>query len=163
MTKYLTLPFIAILVSSCISSYQLPEGYTGPTAVIKDTASKTGAIKAEAFQVSKIDGKLDRNSPMATLYGGGMGVILKDSKRIVPAGKPITLTISGGNIYAADGAALFDSMSGNAKKYVQGDVSFTPEPNEVYRVNGVAGKESSCVWIEDESSKKMVTSKVIKN
>lgn len=163
MIKKLSLLIAAGFLSSCVSYYNLPEGYAGPTAVIKDTATQTGVTKAEAFQVSKINGQLDRSSPMATPYGGGMVVTLMESKRTVPAGQPISLTISGGNIYAADGAGLADMISGNAKKYVSGDVVFTPKANEVYRVNGVAGKESSSVWIEDESSRKIVSRKVTKN
>ncbi len=163
MIKQLSLAATAVLLSSCVSSYTLPEGYSGPTAIIKDTAIKTGATKAEAFQVSKINGQFDRSSPMATPYGGGMLVTLRESKRTVPAGQPITLTISGGNIYAADGAGLANMISGNAKKHVSGDVVFTPKANKVYKVNGVAGKESSSVWIEDESSRKIVTNKLTKN
>jgi len=163
MIKQLTSLALAVSLSSCVSSYNLPEGYTGPTAIIKDSATITGSTKAEAFQVSKIDGQLDRTTPMATPYGGGMVVTLQESKRTIPAGKPITVTIAGGNIYAADGAALADMISGNSKKHVHGDVVFTPKSNKVYRVNGVAGKQSSSVWIEDERSGKIVTEKITKN
>lgn len=147
-------------LTSCGSYYSLPDGYTGPTAIIKDTASKTGAAKAEAFQVTKIEGKTEGNSPMATPYGGGMGVTLRDSSRRVPAGHPITLTLSGGDVYAADGAALFDMISGNAKKPVSGDVVFTPKANGKYKVTGFAGQQSSSVWIEEESSGRVVTKKI---
>jgi hypothetical protein len=141
----------------------MPEGYAGPTATVKDTASKTGMTKAEAFQVAKINGLIDTTSPMATPYGGGIGVSLKESKRTIPAGKPITITLTGGNIYAADGAALADMVSGNAKKAVTGDVVFTPKSNGVYKVNGVAGKDSSTVWIEEEATRKVVTQKLTSN
>lgn len=152
--------FLALLLPSCVSYYSLPDGYTGPTATIKDTASKTGAVKAEAFQVTKIEGETEGNSPLATPYGGGMVVTLRDSSRRVPAGSPITLTISGGDIYAADGAALFNMISGNMKKSVSGDVVFTPKANGVYKVTGFAGKQSSSVWIEEESSGRVVTKKI---
>lgn len=157
-----TLAFVATL-PSCISTYKIPEGYAGPTAIIKDTANKTGMTKAEAFQVSKINGLVDTTSPMATPRGGGMGVSLKESKRTIPAGSPITLTLSGGNIYAADGAALADMLSGNAKKHVTGDVVFTPKPNQIYKVNGIAEKASSSVWVEEEGTRKVVTQKIIQN
>jgi hypothetical protein len=160
MIKPLVSLAIVATLSSCVTIYKLPEGYTGPTATIKDTAIKTGNTKAEAFEVSKIEGQIDTTSPMATPRGGGMFVYLQESKRTVPAGKPITLTIEGGDIYAADGAALADMMSGNAKKVVTGDVVFTPKPNGSYKVNGIAGKESSSVWVEDESNGKLVTRKI---
>ena len=163
MIKQLVSLVIVASLSSCVTTYKIPESYTGSTAVIKDTAIKTGMTKAEAFQVSKIEGQFDATSPMATPYGGGMVVSLKESKRTIPAGKPITLTITGGNIYAADGAALADKMSGNAKKLVTGDVVFTPKPNGSYKVNGIAGKESSSVWIEDGSIGKIVTQKITKD
>ncbi len=153
-TSLLILPLF-LTISSCVSYYSVPEGYTGPTATIQDTATKTGVIKAESFQVSKINGQFDNNSPMATSYGGGVGVTLKESKRTVPANTPLTLSLYGGNIYAADGAALADRLTGQAKKSVSGDVTFTPKKDRVYKVNGVAGKETSSIWIEESSGKKV--------
>jgi hypothetical protein len=163
MKKIIMTLALAATLPSCVSTYKIPEGYAGPTAIIKDTATKTGITKAEAFQVSKINGLMDTTSPMATPYGGGLAVSLRESQRTVPAGSPITITLSGGNIYAADGAALADMMSGNAKKYVTGDVVFTPKPNGIYKVNGVAGKDSSTVWVEEEVARKVVTEKLTKN
>ena len=115
------------------------------------------------FQVYKINGRLDKNSITYTPYGGQITIKSEGSKRAVPAGNPITLTISGGDIYTSDGVALADMMSGKSNKYVSGDVTFTPKPNKVYRVNGMAAKTSSSVWVEEESSGRLVTSKVTKN
>jgi hypothetical protein len=163
MIKQLISLAIVASLTSCVSNYKIPEGYSGPTAILKDTATKTGITKAEAFRVTKINGLNDTKSPMATPYGGGIGVSLKESVRTLPAGSLVTVTLSGGNIYAADGAALADMMSGNAKMSVSGDVMFTPKPNGVYKVNGVAGKDSSSVWIEEESTRKIVTQKITAN
>jgi hypothetical protein len=161
MIKQIVSMTLIASLTSCVSTYQLPDGYSGPTAVIKDSATKTGTTKAEAFKVTKIDGQYDGHSPMATPRGGGMVVSLKESMRTVPAGKPITLTISGSNIYAADGAAMADMLSGNAAKAVSGNVVLTPKPNAVYDVKGIVGKNSSSVWIEDVSHKKVGTPNTI--
>ncbi len=163
MKKLASFAVLAVSLSGCVSTYKIPAGSTGPTARLKDTATQTGSMKAEAFQVSKINGLRDTMSPMATPYGGGMSVSLKESSRAIPAGSPITVTLSGGNIYAADGAALADMMSGNAKKSVVGDVVFIPKANGVYKVCGNAGKDSSSIWIEEEGTRKIVTQKITKN
>ncbi|MDQ8191774.1 hypothetical protein [Roseibacillus persicicus] len=151
----------ATLLSNCVSYYRLPDGYTGPRATVKDTATQVTPLKAEIFRVQKINGETDGNTPMATPYGGGMGVVLRSSQREIPAGEPITLTIGGGDSYAADGAALIDSMAGKRRKSVSGDIIFIPKADKTYVVKGTTGKDSSSVWLEEEGTQRLVSKKLV--
>lgn len=149
---------VAVL-PSCVSYYRIPEDYNGPRATIKDSATNVSPVKAEVFRVHKIDGQLDANTPMATPYGGGMGVTLRDSKREVPA-RSLTLSLTGGEAYAADGVEIVDRIAGKRRKSVTGDVRFAPKPNRTYVVKGRTGKVSSSVWLEEEGTGKVVTQRV---
>lgn len=155
--NFVVLCALGALFSSC-APYQLPEGYTGPTASIRSTGKSVNSVKAEGYYILEVNGKFANHSPMGTARGAGMGVVIKEQTLQVPS-EPLNLTLSGGNIYAADGVAMADSMIGGNHQ-VSGDVSFTPKPNGDYSVTGVTGKERCAVWIVDNKTGKVVSSLV---
>lgn len=151
-----------LALPGCISTYALPEAYSGPTAVIHSSSETVSSVKGKGYYVSEIDGKtVSKSSPMATPYGAGMAVILKDTETKVPA-QPVTLTLVGATVYAADGAAMIDGMSGGSR-FVSGEMAFTPKANGRYRVKGtLEPKGGESVWLEDEMSGKMIGQKIVK-
>lgn len=145
------------LISSC-APYSLPAGYSGPTATIRSTGKPVSSVKAEGYYILEVNGKAARHSPMATPQGGGMGISLSDRSLTVPC-EPLDLKLSGGNIYAADGVAMADSMIGG-NHYVSGNVTFTPKANGDYSVIGTTGKGNTAVWIVDNKTGKISSNKV---
>ncbi len=146
----------ALLSSSC-APYQLPPGYSGATAFIRSTGKSVNSVKGEGYYILAVNGKSAMHSPMATPRGGGMGLSLSERTLQVPC-EPLDLKLSGGNIYAADGVAMADSMIGG-NHYVTGNVNFTPKANGDYSVTGVTGKGQTAVWIVDNKTGKIVSSK----
>lgn len=153
-------PLLLATLASCGNYYVVPKEYTGPTAVIRGTSKSLNAVKGESFKVAKIDGKTTLGNPVATPRGGGIVLSVRETEQKVMVA-PMTLTLVGSTIYAADGVALADSLTGGAR-HVNGDVSFTPEAGGEYRVKGSLGKDYCAVWLEEEKSGKVVTPKIEK-
>lgn len=151
---------LASLCSSCVSFYELPAGHAGPTAVIRSTGKPVNSVKAEGYYIESVNGKSARHSPMATPYGGGMGISLEAKSIQVPC-EPLDLKLSGGNIYAADGVAMADALTGGNHS-VSGHVTFTPKANGDYTVTGTTGKGYTAVWILDNKTGKISSNKVEK-
>ena len=152
--------FLASLCSSCVSFYELPAGHAGPTAVIRSTGKPVNSVKAEGYYIVEVNGKSARHSPMATPRGGGMGISLEQKTVQVPC-ESLDLKLSGGNIYAADGVAMADSMVGGNHS-VSGRITFTPKANGDYTVTGTTGKDYTAVWIVDNKTGKISSNKVEK-
>ena len=148
---------LAVLFPSCVF-YELPTGYSGATASIRSTAKKINPVKGEGYHILAVNGKSAMHSPMATPYGAGMGMSLSERTLQVPC-EPLDLKLSGGNIYAADGVAMADSIIGGNHS-VTGNVSFTPKANGDYSVTGITGKGQTSVWIIDNKTGKIASSKV---
>jgi len=151
---------LASLCSSCVSFYELPAGHSGPTAVIRSSGKPVNSVKAEGYYIVSVNGKSARHSPMATPYGAGMGVSLEAKSIQVPC-EPLELKLSGGNVYAADGVAMADTLVGGNHS-VSGNVTFTPKPNGDYTVTGTTGKGYTGVWIVDNKTGKVASNKVEK-
>lgn len=147
----------SLFLNSC-GTYQMPAGYSGPTATISSTSKPVNSVKAEGYYVMSIDGKSALNSPMNTPQGAGMGISLANETVRVPC-QPLALKLSGGNIYAADGVAMADSLIGGNHS-VSGKITFTPKPGAAYSVVGTTGKSSTAVWLTDQKSGKIVSEKV---
>ncbi|MBC8127235.1 MAG: hypothetical protein H8M99_08860 [Gloeobacteraceae cyanobacterium ES-bin-144] len=153
----ITSVIFALLFTSC-ATYELPAGYSGATVSIRSTGKKVSSVKGEGYHILAVNGKSAMHSPMATPYGGGMGLSLSECTLQVPC-EPLDLKLSGGNIYAADGVAMADSMVGGNQS-VTGNVKFTPKAHGDYSVTGVTGKGQTAVWIIDNKTGKIVTNKV---
>ena len=146
------------LLSGCATyAPSLPPGYTGPTASIKDSAEIHSASKVDFFYVRRIDGQEIKNSHYESIarnqgHGFSMDPVVLD--RDVPA-RPMKLEVVARTEYAAPILALT-----NAVYQVKGTVELTPEATKRYVVRGGLGADYSAVWIEDESSHQVVTTKI---
>jgi hypothetical protein len=155
-TFRLALPAVfALALPSCVSYYNLPKDYTGPTATIRNTGAAHDAFKASVFEVAKIDGKLSNASAMQTPYGGGPVVQMGTSEVKVVAGQPLQVELSGHDQFAADGPALMYALGGNVAKPAKSTVTFNPKANATYVVKGQLGKQGSTVWLEDANGKRV--------
>ena len=147
---------LALALPSCVSYYNLPKDYTGPTAMIRNTGTAHDAFKSSVFEVAKIEGKLSNASAMQTPRGGGPVVQMGNSEVKVPAGQPLQIELSGHDQFAADGPALLYAMGGKVAKPAKATLNFTPKANATYAVKGQLAKEGSSVWMEDTATGKRV-------
>ena len=66
---------VSLALSACSTFKPIPEGYTGPTAVIKDSFSEKSASNAHYFELEKVNENRISDSFGATrqkYYGQGM-------------------------------------------------------------------------------------------
>ena len=151
-----------VTLPSCVKYHNLPTDYSGPVAVIRGTSAQNNVFKGQSFSVTKVDGlQVYGRGAVATPVGGGPVLAVQEPQvKILP--QPVTLTLTGSTIYAADGPALIDSMAGGAR-HVSGDLSFTPKAGSEYRVKGLLEKGAESVWLVEEKSGKMIGNKITKN
>lgn len=123
----------------------IPEGYTGPTATIQDTAKSIDSGKADLFYLSHIDGKEIESSSFETRSashgkGNNLTTVLLNNR---VTAEEHTFTIVGRTMYAMPIRALAGTVY-----EIKGDVTFTPIPNEAYILKGSLSEEGSSIWIE---------------
>ena len=154
---------IAILnLTACSSLYNpIPEGYSGPTAKVSDSAIYEDSMKQQFFILESVDGKTINNSIIATRsasYGKGAYLNPRYESRLVQARpmrvKIIATHITGAPIHEIASRALGTFFS------VEGEVDFKPLPGGSYTIRGELKKNASSVWIEDDSTKEMATEKI---
>jgi hypothetical protein len=160
--KLAAVSLAAVTLPGCVNSHDLPKGYGGPVAIIRGTSAQKNVFKGDAFTVTKVDGKqVSGRGAVATPTGGGPVLAVREPQvKVLP--QPLTLTLTGSTIYAADGPALIDSMAGGAR-HVRGDLSFTPKAGGEYRVKGILEKGSESVWLVEEKTGKLIGSKITKS
>lgn len=149
----------ALMVAGCASySPSLPEGYVGPKAVIKDSATVHSGSKVDYFGATKLDGKDIRSSRIESLsanYGRGFSMSPVVLNREIPAGKTIKMFLQGRTEYAAPILALT-----HAVYQVEGEISFVPKEGHTYEVKGILNDELASVWLEDSVTKELVDKKI---
>jgi hypothetical protein len=147
-----------ILMTGCVAfKSPLPVGYSGATTTISDSYSDHEGSTAHFYIVNKINGLFIEDSGYKTRVansGRGFNMTPTMVSREVATIEQI-ITIAGFVQFATDGQAMFgDSM------LVSGDIKFTPNVNETYKVNGKLGESGSEVWLEN--SKGEIVSEVVK-
>ncbi|MCW1916209.1 hypothetical protein OJ996_21645 [Luteolibacter sp. GHJ8] len=159
--QFSSIAFTAATLSSCVQYHNLPTDYSGPVAIVRGTSAQKNVFKGEGFTVSKVNGKMVHGrGTVATPVGGGPVLAVQEPEvRILP--QPVTLTLTGSTVYAADGPALVDSMIGGSR-HVSGDISFTPKAGGEYRVKGMLERGSESVWLVEEKSGKLIGHKIVK-
>jgi hypothetical protein len=150
---------ISIFIAGCATALQpsIPVGYTGPTAVLKDTSDVLSGRKANLFFADAIDANKIENSEHATFManqGRGMNMVPKVIERPIPA-RPLQIELVGRTEYAAPILALTGTVY-----QVKGIVEFTPEAGKTYSVHGELGENYSAVWIEEDLTKTVVAKKI---
>ncbi len=157
MTKRLVLIFSLLMLSGCATMEPpVPENYSGPTALIKDSIKQHSTERSDFFFLEQIDEKDIPNSRISTrIANHGRGfymepvVIERRVKSQLAAFKVVARTE-----YAAPILALT-----NPVYQVIGKVQFSPESGKVYVVKGEVGESYSSVWIEEEQSHQVIGEK----
>jgi hypothetical protein len=163
MKNWMGLCLMVLALAGCASYQPVPEGYTGPTAVITDSVITEDSSKAQLFVVSEVDGNRIDNSLGASAqasHGQGARLTVRLIDRRLPA-KPTKLTLTATHATGAPIHAIASQMAGTFFS-VSGVVDFTPQPDGRYVVKGELKKESSSVWIEDAATGQAVTTKIRK-
>jgi len=144
--RYLGVVAILISVTSCVSYQPLPEGYTGPTAMIVDTMDPISSTRAGFFQITAVDGRdvlSSSNSTQAASSGQGFMMSQRTESRLVPSGK-VTLSLEGRISVAAPILALTGGMYS-----IKGEVDVELESEMAYYVRGFLSNDYTTVWLED--------------
>jgi hypothetical protein len=158
MSKFLYPFALLMLLSGCVTvNKPIPDGYTGPTANIKDSLKYHSSRKTDFFFLQAIDDRTIPDSLIATRmksYGKGSAMTLVLIDRNVPA-QMADFKIVGRTEYAAPILALTGTVY-----QVEGKVHFSPEDGKTYVVKGELGEKYSAVWIEDANSHEVVGEKI---
>src|SRR5438309_1392066 len=137
-------------LAACVSS-PIPEGYTGPTATIRDSARPESGSRAIFFYVAKIDGNAIKDSLAVTRqvnYGRGASLKPTVIERKVPA-RPLVLTLEGRTAY---GAPIQEMFNAKTMYSVQATVEFEPAPDRAYVVMGILQQDKTEIWLADQAT-----------
>lgn len=151
----------ALALHGCAMYKPVPEGYKGPTAVIKDSGFKEDETTAQIFALVEVDGHIVENAFGASVEasrGRGFSLTARYVTREVPA-VPMKLKLRGAHTAGAPIQEMISRATGIFFS-VEGVVDFTPEPDRWYVVNGELKKDGSSIWIEDEKTGQPVTRKI---
>lgn len=148
-----------LLVAGCATvAPSIPADYTGPRAMLEDTAVVHSGSKADMFIAEKANGNDIENSirqSRIASHGQGFALTTVVTRRAVIAGQPLRIGVKGRTVYAAPIQALTSTVY-----QVAGEVEFTPLPDARYLIRGELGETYSAVWIEDAASKEVVGKKI---
>ena len=133
----------------------VPEGYSGPTAFIRDSALARDDAAVDYFFVSEVDGRsvgrnLDTARAIHRLPGERGFAPLKTPEfgRFVPAA-PLLVKLEGRSAYPTP----IQEMSNFLHMYGVSEIlAVELEPDQRYIVRGKLGAGVSAVWLEQESS-----------
>lgn len=148
---------IALLAGCATTTSPVPENYTGPVAIVKDSVKPYSTRKADFFYLSDIDGRKIANSRIATLSANqGRGMYMKPVvlSRVVPA-QASRFKIFGRTEYAAPILSLTSTVY-----QVAGEIQVTLEADKTYVVKGELGENYSSVWIEEEGNGNIIGEKI---
>jgi hypothetical protein len=164
MKRYIAIVGLAALIAGCATPYKpIPDGYTGPTAIINDTKEREGDYKARFFVVAEIDShQIENGISKARAASRGMGFLLEGgyaSSRQVPA-RPMKVKLIGTHVTGAPIHEMYSRLAGTFFS-VEGETTFTPVPDGTYVVKGELKESSSSVWIEDTKTNQPVTERIV--
>jgi len=142
--------FLALLILSVVgcATNPIPEGYTGPKALIRDSGTTQSSEKGEFFYLSAVNGKTIEDSLSATReanYGRGFAMTPKIIEREVPA-QELQLKLEARVAYAAPILELANSRELYSATQT---ITLEAKPNAVYIVKGQLTEGNSSVWLED--------------
>jgi len=152
-----------LALHGCATRYTpVPEGYTGPTAEVADSARPGNGMRSEIFALTEVDGREIHNSFDASRperSGWGTALATRAVARPVPA-TPMKVKVVGSHIHLDNMRAILGDIAGTSFS-VSGTVNFTPAPGGKYLVKGELKKGASSIWIEDRATGLPVTEKII--
>lgn len=155
--KNLPLAGIILLVTAC--AYNPTANYSGQTASITDSTERISNSKVRYFVVESINGKeiengIDRGGKVSTGKTNlRQGTITLD--RNIPANTPMDIEISGLVLYA-----LGLRSDWNETYEINGTLTFTPQANQQYAVNGELTDSYRALWIENTLTGEVVSDKI---
>ncbi|MBP7064048.1 hypothetical protein [Ferrovibrio sp.] len=145
-----------IFLAACTHN-PIPEGYTGPVAMVADSYSQRSGVSADFFVLSAINDRQIDDSIVGTRmanHGQGFAQTPVALSRSIPA-QPAKFTLKGRRQY---GAPILELL--NKIYEITGDIEFTPEPNARYVVKGSLSEEYSAVWLENSATGEVVVKKL---
>jgi hypothetical protein len=151
-----------ILIAGCAPLKSVPDGYSGPKALVTDSREYENRDKAAFFVLAEINGKpidTSLDASRRASYGKGFNLSAQYIEREVPA-EPMKVKLIGTHQTGAPIHELF-SRAGGYFQTVEGVVDFAPRPNVKYIVKGELGPDGSSVWIEVLETGQRVTDKVL--
>jgi hypothetical protein len=162
MSKFLSrlLFVLALIFINGCASYgpPAPIEFNGPTTRLKETVMPYDSSKADFFILESIDDQRVENSARKThMKNSGKGLNVMSPammEQVIPI-KYASFKIRGRTEYSAPIQALTNPVYD-----VSGNISFTPEIDKVYVIKGDLGKNYSAVWIEEESTHKIIGEKI---
>ncbi len=154
---------VGLLLSGCAatedSSRRTSVTVAGPSATLTDSHVSEGITRAQLFVLTSIDGAEVDNSVKASLAasrGKGMALTVVVEKRLIAAGRPVTMKLRGAHLGAAPIQGVIGSLAGT-DYMVDGEVRWTPAVDGLYAVRGVLDVAGSSIWIEDQRTGVKVT------
>ena len=165
MVKTRSIYAFLIVISTlhgCAAYKPVPDGYTGPVAVVVDSGFKEDETTAQIFALVEVDGNAIHNAfgeSASASQGRGFSLIARYVTREVPA-TPMKVKLRGAHTAGAPIQQMISQATGIFFS-VEGVVDFTPLTNRWYVVKGELKKGGSSIWIEDEKTGQPVTQKVI--
>ena len=163
MYRTLALLGCMLALAGCATYQPVPQGYTGPTASVRDSGISEDSTKAQMFALMEIDGNRIANAFGASAIasqGRGASLTTVYPERSVQI-RPMKVVIRGSHATGAPIHAMASQMAGTFFS-VEGTVTLTPTANGKYVVKGELKKDKSSVWIEDSETGQAVTDKVTK-
>ena len=161
MKKILLVLVLLLTLGGCATYKMVPDGYTGPTVPIDDSANNENSTKGRLFYVAAINGIEISNARSATgraSYGQGFRLTAVGAYRSVKV-EPMKLRLVGTHVTAAPIHEIASRATGNFFT-VEGDVDFLPIAGRKYVVTGELTKEVASVWIADAETGAPVTAKI---
>ncbi len=147
-------------IQGCATPPLVEETYTGPIAIIADTATGGGRSGGVFFILAEMDGKpvaTSLGASIAASSGQGPNLQLRQVERTVKAG-PTKLKLAGRIGYAAPIQQMFSSA---ASREVEGVIDVDLKANTRYRVNGNLDAFRREVWLEDAVTNQIVGQKIV--
>lgn len=159
----------ALLLAGCAAKL-VPDDYTGPTAVVRDSSINQGdggqqkSGHSQYFVLVAVDGKEVQNSFSQTFAGAEGYTNFRVHDRKVPI-RPMQVTLRAVAYYPKGlkgpggdfGADQITAIAG------QRTVSFSPVAGEAYVVRGKANEQESSAWIETSAGQRVTDIATIKS
>ena len=136
---------LALLCAACATN-PVPKDYSGPTATVFDTVTRVDGGRALFFFLDKYNDTPTfsaYSSSVSASQGTGRVLNVENYSRKIPieTAKFHILGISRSAVPIVNILKDYPSVSG--------DVTFTPELNHLYYVEGAIRQDSAEVWIRD--------------
>lgn len=152
---------LALALGGCASYQPVPDGHTGPVAVVSDSGERESGGRARLFALTAIDGNRISSSfaeSARASEGKGLSLLVRIVSRQIPA-KAMKVTLRGSHMTSAPIHAIFSRAAGTFLS-VEGVVDFAPAPDGEYVVKGELDPNGSAIWIEDARTGQLVTQRI---